>query len=326
MTSSLFAGHAAVTAAALAIDAAFGYPDALFARIGHPASWIGAVIARLDAALNRDAASPLLRRLAGVVALVALLALALIAGLLLEQALGSAPFGGAALAVLGSSLIAQRSLYDHVEDVENALESGLDDARRSVARIVGRDAGSLDRSGVARAAIESLSENFSDGVVAPAFWMLLFGLPGALAYKALNTADSMIGHRTSRHGEFGFASARLDDLANLPCSRLSALLLSLGCVGLPFASARAALATALRDARRHLSPNAGWPEAAMAGALGLSLGGPRSYEGVELQAALLGAGRRDAGPADIRRALRLYRRACVLLFVMVLIGATLAAI
>jgi adenosylcobinamide-phosphate synthase len=178
-----------------------------------------------------------------------------------------------------------------------------------VARIVGRDTAALDEAGVARAAIESLAENFSDGVVAPVFWMAVLGLPGAALYKAINTADSMIGHRTPRHEAFGFAAARLDDLVNLPASRLAALCLVAAARWQKDASAAAAWRAVRRDASRHRSPNAGYPEAAMAGALGLSLAGPRRYGGVAVDDALMGDGRRDANAADIRRALALYRRA-----------------
>ena len=188
------------------------------------------------------------------------------------------PFGFIVVAILASSLIAQRSLYEHVARVADALErDGLDAGRRAVSQIVGRDPDALDEAGVARAAIESLAENFSDGVVAPVFWLAVGGLAGGAAYKAINTADSMIGHRTPRHEDFGFAAARLDDLVNLPASRLAALLIVLA----SGASARRTPGRAVwRDARKHRSPNAGWPEAAMAGALGLSLAGPRVYGGV----------------------------------------------
>ncbi len=191
-------------------------------------------------------------------------------------------------AIAASTLIASRSLYCHVRDVAAALETGgLEAGRAAVSRIVGRDPQTLDSAGVARAAIESLAENASDGVAAPVFWFALLGLPGLAAYKAINTADSMIGHRTPRHEAFGWASARLDDLVNLPASRLTAALFALAAL-LHKASARGALQAVLRDARRHRSPNAGWPEAAMAGALGLRLAGPRCYGGVVVPDAYMG--------------------------------------
>jgi adenosylcobinamide-phosphate synthase len=182
---------------------------------------------------------------------------------------------------------------------------------------VGRDTEPLDEAGVARATIESLAENFSDGVVAPALWMLLAGLPGAAVYKAVNTADSMIGHRTPRHEAFGWAAARLDDLVNLPASRLSALLIVAAAAVSPRASAAEAWRAVRRDAARHRSPNAGYPEAALAGALGLALAGPRSYGGVEVADAVMGNGRRDAKAADIRAALALYWRADAILIALV---------
>ena len=210
-------------------------------------------------------------------------------------------------------------MASHVEAVADALEwDGLEGGRKAVSMIVGRDPENLDEAGVSRAAIESLSENFSDGVVAPAFWLAVAGLPGAAVYKAVNTADSMIGHRTPRHEAFGWASARFDDLINLPASRLTALLIVGAAWSLEDADADASWRAVRRDARKHRSPNAGWPEAAMAGALGLALAGPRSYGGVLVEDALMGeGGRREASAADIRRALRIYRRADALLIALV---------
>jgi adenosylcobinamide-phosphate synthase len=226
--------------------------------------------------------------------------------------------GSLFLPLVASSLLAQRSLDDHVRAVADALErDGLRAGRAAVSMIVGRDPEALDEAGVARAAIESLAENFSDGVVAPAFWMAVAGLPGAAVYKAANTADSMIGHRTPRHLAFGWAAARFDDVVNLPASRLSALLLILAAPagdGSPRGAARAVLA----DASRHRSPNAGWPEAAIAGGLGLSLAGPRAYNGVLVDDAFMGNGRRQAAAADIRRALSVIRTARVGLWLILL--------
>ena len=294
--------------------------------IGHPVTWIGALIARLDAGLNRTGASASARRFAGIVSIAIVVAVAAAAGALVARTLLLLPFGIVLAALAASALIAQRSLYQHVAAVATALErDGLAAGRAAVAKIVGRDPQALDEAGVARAAIESLAENFSDGVVAPVFWMALAGLPGAAAYKAINTADSMIGHRTVRHEAFGWAAARLDDLVNLPASRLAALLV----VGAAALGDRAAAAVAwravVRDARRHRSPNAGYPEAAFAGALGLALAGPRVYGGVTVEDALMGEGRRDATAADIRAALALYRRADALLIAFVGVLALLIA-
>lgn len=216
--------------------------------------------------------------------------------------------GTVAVAVVAGTLLAQRSLARHVADVADALErGGLVAGRLAVARIVGRDPERLDEAAVARAAIESLAENFSDGVVAPVFWLWAAGLPGAAAYKAVNTADSMIGHRSERYRAFGWAAARVDDLVNLPASRLTALLLIGGACLLPGASPAGAWRAVRRDAGAHRSPNAGWPEAAMAGALGFALAGPRHYGGVLVKDAVMGAGgQRGLDAGDIRRALRLY--------------------
>jgi adenosylcobinamide-phosphate synthase len=307
---------------AMMIELCAGYPQTLSRAIGHPVTWIGRLIAALDRVLNRDTADVNWRRGAGIVAILLLLGIVGTIAFVVERELLRLPFGLIAVAVVASTLIAQRSLYQHVADVATALEQGgVIAGRAAVAKIVGRDTGALDAAGVARAAIESLAENFSDAVVAPVFWMAIAGLPGVALYKAINTADSMIGHRTPRHEAFGWAAAKLDDLVNLPASRLSALLL-VAAAALN-ESAAAAWRAVLRDASRHRSPNAGYPEAAMAGALDLSLAGPRVYGGVTIDDATMGEGRRDATAADIRRALALYRYADAILIALV---AAIAAI
>ncbi|PSC06697.1 cobalamin biosynthesis protein CobD [Alsobacter soli] len=316
--------HLILGLAALALEAAVGYPPALYRAIGHPVTWIGALIGWLDRALNRDTDPPARRRARGVVALLALLAIPGTLALQLQLALGWFWVGFAILVVLASSLPAQRSLDEHVRAVADALDrEGLEGGRRAVCMIVGRNPQALDEAGVCRAAIESLAENFSDGIVAPAFWTCVGGLPGGVLYKAANTADSMIGHRTPRHEAFGWAAARFDDLVNLPASRLAALWLALAALVTPWASAGAAIRAVRRDAGRHRSPNAGWPEAATAGALGLKLAGPRVYGDKLVEDAFMGDGRREASAADIRKALALYRRACA---VQWLTGAALAAL
>jgi adenosylcobinamide-phosphate synthase len=314
----------ALTLLALLIEVTVGYPDWLARAIGHPVTWVGRLIGALDRAWNRPGRNPNPRRLLGVLGVLLLVLVAGAVSWALERALLALPLGIAALAVLASTLLAQRSLYAHVARVADALErDGLAAGRAAVAHIVGRDTATLDEAGVARAAIESLAENFSDGVVAPALWMAIAGLPGAAIYKAINTADSMIGHRTERHAAFGWAAARLDDLVNLPASRLAALLLATGAALSDRKRAGAAWRAIRRDADRHRSPNAGYPEAAMAGALGLALAGPRVYGGVTVDDALMGDGRREASAADIRAALALYRRADGILIALVAIGALL---
>lgn len=309
--------HALVALLALAIDRALGYPQSLVTRIGHPVIWIGALIGELDSRLNQGNH----RRLRGVLALLVLIAVNLIVTVPLAAILRGLPFGWVLEALVASSLIAQKSLADAVSAVASGLRRSLADGRRAVSQIVGRDPDELDTPGVARAGIESLAESTSDGVVAPLFWLLLGGLPGLALYKAVNTADSMVGHRTERHLAFGWASARFDDLLNLVPARLSALLLAAAAALVPGASPAAAWRTALRDARLHDSPNAGWPEAAMAGALGFRLGGPRSYAGETIDLPGFGDGRTDLGPDDIDAALRLYRRALDILIALVAVLA-----
>jgi len=308
--------------AALAIEAAIGYPPALFKRFGHPVTWIGVLISATEAALNRARFGAGARRALGAASLVLwLIAAGAVSGAIV-WACGGSPAGFAVLALCAASLPAQRSLYDHVRAVAEALErGGLAAGRQAVSLIVGRRPDALDEAGVARAAIESLAENFSDGIVAPAFWLAAAGLPGGALYKTINTADSMIGHRTPRFEAFGWAAARLDDLVNLPASRLAALWLVLAALLDGPAAARAALGAVVRDASRHRSPNAGWPEAAMAGALGLRLAGPRVYGETWVEDAFMGDGRRDAKAADIGRALALYRRAAAIQFFTLAVAA-----
>jgi adenosylcobinamide-phosphate synthase len=310
--------------AALVLETAIGYPGPVYRAIGHPVTWAGALVGWLEARLNRPTAPERQRRALGILTVVVLLSASAIGGFAFDRALPDGPVGSGILILAASSLLAQRSLHEHVRAVAEALETqGLEAGRAAVAMVVGRNPDRLDGAGVARAAIESLAENFSDGVVAPAFWLFVGGLPNAMCYKATNTADSMIGHRTQRYHEFGWAAARLDDVINLPGARLSALFLILAAAAIG-ASPRGALQAVWRDARGHRSPNAGWPEAAMAGALGLRLAGPRVYVETLIDDAFMGDGRREASAADIIRALRLYRAACVaqwlVLLAIVLIG------
>ncbi|MGD0421223.1 MAG: adenosylcobinamide-phosphate synthase CbiB [Xanthobacteraceae bacterium] len=314
----------ALALVAMLIELCFGYPERLFRTIGHPATWIGRLMVALDRWLNREAAGPTERRAAGVAALLILLAAVGALALIVERELLRLPFGILVTGLVASTLLAQRSLHKHVADVADALDKrGIASARTAVSRIVGRDSESLDAAGIARAAIESLAENFSDAIVAPVLWMAIAGLPGAALYKAINTADSMIGHRTPRYADFGWAAARLDDLVNLPASRLAALLLVAAAALRKDASVDAAWRAVRRDAVRHRSPNAGFPEAAMAGALGLSLAGPRVYDGVRVEDAMMGNGRRDADAADIRRALALFRRADAILIALLAVATVL---
>lgn len=297
---------------ALMLDAALGEPRAVWSRMPHPAVVMGRAVTALETWLNTGTE----RRARGVLAVAALVA----GAGLLGWAVGRLPFGPFWEILLAAVLLAQRSLADHVQAVGDALRLSLGDGRVMVARIVGRDTGAMDEPAVARAAIESAAENLSDGVVAPAFWFLVAGLPGILIYKAVNTADSMIGHRTPRHEQFGWAAARLDDVLNLVPARLTAVLLAL-------AGLRPdALRIVLRDAPRHRSPNAGWPEAAMAVVLGIAVSGPRSYHGVMTDQPYVHAeGRRDAGPGDIDAAVRLLWRVWALMLALVAGSAVLMA-
>ncbi|MYL96710.1 cobalamin biosynthesis protein CobD [Novosphingobium sp. FGD1] len=309
-----------VAAAALAIEALLGWPARLHAVTGHPVGIFARIIRACDRRFNRPSLAPHRRRLAGIGAMAALVlpvaGVAALAEHYARAALG--PYAWPVLALLAWPAIAARSLDDHVRPILAALEAGdLPAARVSVGMIVGRDTAALDAPAVTRAAIESLAESFCDGVVAPLFWLLALGLPGAWALKAINTADSMIGHMEEPYRDYGWAAARTDDAAMLLPARLSALLLCLAAPG--------GWRVMARDHALHASPNAGWPEAAMAGALNVRLAGPVAYEGVVAEKPWIGGEGREAGPHDLRRALGVYRRACVLLGAFALTAALGAA-
>jgi adenosylcobinamide-phosphate synthase len=318
---------APLTLLALLFELMVGYPPALARSIGHPVTWMGRLISWLDRRLNRDDAQAEARRRAGAVALLVLLVVVGVVAFAIELILFQLPLGLLFAAAAASTLLAQRSLFVHVGEVADALDDGgIEAGRQAVAHIVGRDTAALDEAGVARAAIESLAENFSDGVVAPTFWMVIAGLPGAAVYKAINTADSMIGHRTERYQDFGKTAAQLDDLVNLPASRLSALLIVAAAYFTKGASVGAAWQAAWRDGPKHVSPNAGYPEAAMAGALGLAIAGPRVYHGALTDGAWMGDGRREVTVEDIHAALNLCSRADGLLIAIVVLLSAFTAL
>ncbi|MES0868032.1 adenosylcobinamide-phosphate synthase CbiB [Pseudovibrio sp. SCP19] len=303
---------------AILLDAVIGDPNWLWSRLPHPVTLFGKQISQLESWYNKTSFSAKRRKTNGVITLLSLIATAGIVGTLLQTTLEGSVLGNILLALIGMTLIAQKSLYEHVARVRDALRySGLTEAREQVSMIVGRNPEYLDEAGVSRAAIESCSENFSDGVVAPIFWFAVLGLPGLLIYKAVNTADSMIGHKNETYEDFGWASARFDDLINLPASRLSGLLIVLSA----FISGRAykaAFTTIIREAKNHRSPNAGWPEAAMAGALGIALAGPRQYTEYRVEDPFMNAsGRKAADADDIDGSLKLMGISCALLVLLI---------
>lgn len=308
--------------AAILLDAVVGDPDWLWRRLPHPVVWIGKVITFFDRRMNRPSLNSSQRKRAGTLLLAVLVVGGLALGAILQSLLARIPFGAVLTVIIAAVFIAQNSLYRHVAAVRDALESGgLKVGRKAVAMIVGRDPEQLDEAGVSRAAIESCAENFSDGVVAPVFWFALLGLPGLLAYKAVNTADSMIGHKNETYQDFGWASARFDDLINLPASRLSGLFIALS-APLAHGSPGKSLACIFKDARKHRSPNAGWPEAAMAGALDIALAGPRVYPGYTVDDPYMNAtGRRHATANDIDRAVFVMIGACAVQALLILFFA-----
>ena len=315
---------------ALVVDRAVGDPDGAWRRVPHPVVLFGKAVSFFETHFNRKGLNDRDRRAYGIMAILALLIGSVLVGVLMSRILSYAGLFGILLEIAAVAiLLAQKSLADHVAAVGAGLrKEGIAGGRRAVAMVVGRDPNSLDRAGVCRAAIESLAENYSDGVVAPAFYYALFGLPGLLAYKMLNTADSMIGHKTPRYRAFGWAAARLDDLANWPAARLSALFIALGAWvrrGRP--SARKSVSVALRDHGLHRSPNSGWPESAMAGALDIALAGPRAYAGEQVMEPMQNsAGRKNIGPTDIDLAIEVFWAACSVLAVSVAVAGLSVAV
>lgn len=294
--------------ATLVVEGCVGYPQAVYRHIRHPVVWMGYAIDRLERRWNRPDRSDVARRWLGVLTVILVAGGAAFVGYVLQSGLNRVQFGTLFVVLIATTGLAQHSLFTHVRDVLRPLSSGdLVSARTAVAKIVGRDTAELNESGLAAAALESLAESFNDGVVAPAFWLFVGGLPGLFAYKALNTADSLIGHREPRWRMFGWAAARADDVANLIPARLAGLLL--------VSVARRGAWVMWRDASKHASPNAGWPEAAMAGGLNIRLGGPATYDGAVHERPVFGVGRAPVTD-DLSRGLRLYIAACGVLWML----------
>ena len=291
---------------ALIIETSIGEARLLFKLIPHPVVVIGGLIGWLDRKLNREERSQVDRATRGALVVCVVVSLCAGVGWAVAWLTQNHDFGWIVELFGLTSLLAGRSLYDRVRAVALALREGLEPARIEVAHIVGRDPRQLDEHGVARAAIESAAENFCDGVVAPVFWYVLFGFPGILVYKAVNTMDSMIGHMTPRYRAFGMTAARLDDVLNLIPARLSGLFIALAAAFVPTASLKNSLKVMLRDSGKHRSMNAGWPEGAAAGALGLALAGPRRYSQQIIDDPWIGDGTAKATNMDIHRMLYLF--------------------
>ncbi len=314
----------ALAALVLVVDNFMGYPQALQKLIGHPVQWIGKLITYIDDGLNDPDVPPEQNRRHGILAVILLCGAVGIPTWILAKTLSQFSFGWIINVAIATAFIAQKSLRDHVSAVDRALGQSLHAARTEVSKIVGRDPHALDESSIAKAALESLAENTADGITAPIFWYALLGLPGLIIYKAINTADSMIGHKSEKYLHFGWAAAKLDDLVNLPASRLTGLMFAAAALLNSKASAKAALTAMWRDANKHQSPNAGWPEAAMAGALDVRFGGPRRYDGELVDLPFMGEGR-DVEAPDLRRGLELFDHALiVLLLTTVLLAMALS--
>lgn len=316
--------HFAAAALALLVERLFGYPKPLYDKIGHPVEWFGTVLKKLEALLYDPQAEPMQARLRGLAVLLALLLIVTIPAVFVASILSTLKFGWIVEALLATALIAQHSLYEHVSAVGKGLDTSLNEGRKAVARIVGRDPAALDESGIVKGALESLAENASDGIVAPVLWYALLGLPGIVAYKAINTADSMIGHKSERYIYFGWAAARLDDLINLPASRLTGFLFAAAAAWNDQERGKLAVLAMWRDAPKHQSPNAGWPESALAASLGVKFGGPRNYEGARVDLPWMGEGRETLNRDDIRKGLRLYGTAMTFLLFLAVFLAPLS--
>jgi adenosylcobinamide-phosphate synthase len=310
-----------VPALAALIERFIGYPAALQSTFRHPVQWIGDVINRADTQLNTDPENAIPSKLKGAAATIVVIAAFAIPAWVIQSLLAYLPLPWLWQALAATPFIAQKSMRDHVLAVDRGLSSSLAEGRKAVAMIVGRDTRNLDESDITRAALESLAENTADGIVAPLFWFAAFGLPGIVAYKVINTADSMIGHLSPRHRHFGFCAAKLDDIVNLPASRLTGLLFAAAALFKSISAAQQSLSSMWQDAGKHRSPNAGWPEAAMAGALGVKFGGPRAYQGEWLDLPWMGNGREDLQRTNIADGLKLYDRA---LWIMTALLAALA--
>ena len=311
----------ALVALALVVEYFLGYPQALFNVIGHPVQWIGKLIAYFDEGLNDPDLQASDQRNHGIFAIVAICIVVGVPALAVAKLLANLTFGWIINIALATTMIAQKSLRDHVSAVARTLPQSIADARKHVGKIVGRDPNELNESDIAKAALESLAENTADGITAPIFWYAIFGLPGIVIYKAINTADSMIGHKSEKYLHFGRAAAKLDDIVNLPASRLTGLLFAAAAWFKSKTRAKAALTAMWRDASKHQSPNAGWPEAAMAGALDLKFGGPREYDGETVELAYMGDGRAQLNASDIEMGIELYDRALLILLAVAVVLA-----
>lgn len=310
--------RAAILIAALGLDALIGDPRWLWGRIPHPVVLFGRAVEGFDKLFNRPRLVGFrlkgkVRRGLGVLSLLFLVgvAAAIGAGIATTTSTGEMVVSAPVELLLVAILLAGRSLADHAKAVANALENGsLKEARTAISMIVGRNSEKLDRTAIARAAIESTAENLSDGIIAPALFYLALGLPGIFAYKMINTADSMLGYRSARHFSFGWGSARLDDFANLVPARLTGLLIAIAGPNRTLPT----IAVMRLDAPQHRSPNAGWPQAAMASQLNLSLAGPKLYgQRMSHDREVNQGATRKAGPVDINQAVSMIWRTIALI-------------
>ena len=320
--------HLLILVLAIVLDMLVGDPDWIWRKVPHPVVWFGQVISTLDRYLNRIRDDRQTRKNFGALAVFIMLAIAMLAGLIFSYVFGYMGVIGFAIEIVIVAIsIAQKSMSDHIKNIIAPLSSGdIEGARYAVSMIVGRQTSAMNASDVTRSSIESLAENFSDGVVAPVFWYALFGLPGILMYKMLNTADSMIGHKTVEYEDFGWASAKLDDLANWLPARLSALLIAVAArISIGPKSFKDAIWTVLNNASLHRSPNAGWPETAMAGALGIVLSGPRSYgDKITHEPYLNPTGRLELTHLDLEKSCKLFWLSCILEAVFIVVILTVS--
>ena len=312
---------------AMGFDGLIGDPKWIYNRIPHPVTWMAMLLMKGEAFLNHQDRSRFAKQFLGLIWILLCVTICLYIAFFIQNFLSGFDQTGIILALLSSIFLAYRSLIDHVGDVEKELfNKDVVKARIKVAKIVGRETSKLDKSDITRATIESLAENFSDGVVAPVFWFLIVGFPGVVAYKMINTADSMIGNRSERFEDFGMASAKIDDVVNYVPARITALLLMLAAGISRVGDVKSGFVTVNNDHKLHASPNAGWPEATMAGLLNVRLGGPRHYQnGNSKDNAWLGSGG-DVKLKDLTRAIKLVKFSWFMMLILVLAGSILWSI
>lgn len=299
---------------AILIDIVFGWPNTIFKLIGHPVTWMGNLINLLDRIFNQKLFSNNFKKLGGLITLLICILTVITCIILLEEFFNYTSFGLMLSMIVAWPFLAINSMHQHIRKILFDLkDNNLNLARKSVSKIVGRDTKKLNKVNLIRSSLESLSENTSDGIVAPIFWGLLFGLPGLAVYKVINTLDSMIGYKNEKYFFFGWASAKMDDFINIIPSRITGILYAMVSGKLIFT-----ISIMFKNAKKHASPNAGYPEAALSGALNVKLYGPRSYEGVKMNNSWINERGLEPSLEHLTKAIKLYKRLIILIIFFII--------